>query len=250
MSLAVIGATSALGLETAKVFARAGHNLLMISRDTSSINSEDFGEGDCRPLIDCLELDVSCSSNISIIAKAINESLDDDPYVLLAAGTTGAGDKHSETEKNVLEIIDVNFRNVTAVAALVSEELQRRKKGCLILLSSVAGDRGRQSNFIYGAAKAGLSVFAQGLRNKLCGTGVHVLTVKLGYVNTPMFHRSLGSRSDNIPTFLVGDPTKLGESIFIAARKKKNVVYRGRIWWLIMFLVRIIPEPIFKRLRL
>ena len=201
MSLAVIGATSKIGLETAKAFARAGHDLLLISRDTSSIKLNDFGRGASRPSVTCLDCDVSYSSSIETIVERVNESLDDDPYLLLAAGTIGALEEDSKRLANVLELIDVNFRNVAAITTLVSEELGRRKKGCVIVLTSVAGDRGRQSNYIYGAAKAGLSVFAQGLRNKLFSKGVHVLTVKLGFVDTPMFRQSLGSDRNNIPSF-------------------------------------------------
>lgn len=250
MSLIVIGATSVIAQETAKVFFRAGHDLVLISRDTSSLNLFDFHEGRNGPAIKCLDCDISHSSSIETMTNRIIDLLDDDPYVLLAAGTIGGVDNYSDRLVTILEILDVNFRNVIAVTDLVSEELGRRENGCVIVLSSVAGDRGRQSNYIYGAAKAGLSVFAQGLRNKLFCKNVHVLTVKLGYVDTPMFRQSLGSSSDSVPSFLVGDPAKIAEGIFQAARKKKNVLYLGRVWWLIMILIRSIPEIIFKRLRL
>jgi len=250
MSLTVIGATSAIGIETAKVFAFAGHDLLLISRDTNAINCNNFGQETRRPSVTCLDCDVSHSGSIETISKRIIESLDDDPYVLVAAGTIGSEKQCGDKLSNILEIIDVNFRNVAAVVALVSEELEQRRKGCIIVLSSVAGERGRQSNFVYGAAKSGLSIFSQGLRNKLFNKGVHVLTVKLGYVDTPMLRQSLGSDRNNVPSFLIGNPEKVGEEIFQAAIKKKNVVYLGQIWRLIMFFVRNIPESLFKRLHL
>jgi len=250
MSLAVIGATSVIGRETAKAFARAGHSLLLISRDTSGIILDDFGEGISVSQITCFDSGISCTSNIEPMAARIIDSFDDNPYVLLAVGTLGDAQFDGDELSNLLEIMDVNLRNLAAVVMPVARELEIRKRGCLVFLSSVAGDRGRQSNFIYGASKAGLSIFAQGLRNQLFHSGVHVLTVKLGYVDTPMFRQSLRSHKYNAPSFLVGNPAKVGEKIFQAATKKKNVVYLERIWWSIMFIVRNIPESIFKRLRL
>ena len=250
MSLAVIGATSVIGREIAKAFFRANHSLLLISRDTSGINPHDISEGFVVPRITRFDSDISCASNIEPMAEKIIDSFDDDPYVPLAVGTLG--DAHSDHNEvsNLLEIMDVNLRNLAAVAMQVARELEGRKRGSLVFLSSVAGDRGRQSNYVYGASKAGLSVFAQGLRNELFRSRVHVLTVKLGYIDTPMFRQSLGSYSNKVPSFLVGNPEKVGQRIYQAAIEKRNVVYLGRIWWLIMFFVCNIPESIFKRLRL
>ena len=250
MSLAVIGATSVIGRETAKAFSRAGHSLLLISRDTTGINLDDFGEGIAVSRITRFDSDISCTSNIEPMAERIINSFDDDPYVLLAVGTLGNTHSSRSELSNLLEIMDVNLRNLGAVAIQVARELESRQRGCLVFLSSVAGDRGRQSNFVYGASKAGLSVFDQGLRNELAHSRVHVLTVKLGYVDTPMFRQSLGSERNNVPSFLIGNPAKVGDEIFQAAIKKKNVVYLGQIWRMIMFFVRNIPESLFKRLHL
>jgi short-subunit dehydrogenase len=250
MSLAIIGATSEIGRATARAFALSGHNLLLISRDTGLIDQAEFTGGASAISVAILDADISAKNELEKIAAKIIESFDEDPYVLVAAGTLGAASGRFDALSDLLEVIDVNFRHVAGVVALVSEELQRRRRGCIIILSSVAGDRGRQSNFVYGAAKAGLSVFAQGLRNRLFHSSVHVLTVKLGYVNTPMFRQSLGARSDEVPGFLVGNTEKVGESIFRAAVRRKDVVYIRRVWQLVMFIVRNMPESIFKRLRL
>ena len=119
-----------------------------------------------------------------------------------------------------------------------------------MIISSVSGDRGRQSNYVYGSAKAGLSTYAQGLRNRLFSSGVHVLTVKPGYVDTKMLREALGDNYDRIPGFLIGDPDKVGQRIYRAAMRRENIVYVQPIWKLLMCMIRMIPESIFKRLRL
>jgi len=250
MSLAVLGASSAIGLETAKVFAQAGHDLLLISRDTRAIDASAVTTGAEESSVVCMEADISAVGNIALITKKIIESFDEDPYVLIATGTLGAKAEVDSGVSGLLKVVDVNFRHLIAVVARVSEELERRNRGCIIMISSVAGDRGRQSNYVYGSAKAGLSIFAQGMRNHLFHAGVHVLTVKPGYVDTPMFRQALGVRSNRVPRFLVSRPESAGQRIYRAAVRRKNVVYVGWIWRLVMLVICIIPEAAFKRLRL
>ena len=114
----------------------------------------------------------------------------------------------------------------------------------IIAISSVSGDRGRQGNYVYGAAKGGLSIFLQGLRNRLAKTPVHVLTVKPGFVATPMTE----GRLDGL--FWVATPDKVAADIVRAYRQKKDVLYTPFFWRWIMLAVRSIPERIFKRLKL
>ncbi|MBM3278026.1 MAG: SDR family NAD(P)-dependent oxidoreductase, partial [Candidatus Handelsmanbacteria bacterium] len=115
--------------------------------------------------------------------------------------------------------------------------------GGLIGISSVAGDRGRQSNYAYGAAKGGLSLFLQGLRNRLASTPVHVLTVKPGFVDTPMTRGLEG-------LFLVASPEKVASDVLRAYKKRKDILYTPWFWRYIMFIIKNIPEGIFKRLKL
>ena len=115
--------------------------------------------------------------------------------------------------------------------------------GFIIALSSVAGDRGRQSNYIYGSAKGGLSVFLQGLRNRLFHSGVRVITIKLGFVDTAM--------TFGLPNlFLVASPQEVGKKIVKAVNRGRNVVYIPWFWRLIMGIICSIPECVFKRLKL
>jgi short-subunit dehydrogenase len=123
--------------------------------------------------------------------------------------------------------------------------MESQRGGCLAAISSVAGDRGRQSNYIYGAAKAGLSTFLDGLRNRMFRVGVHVLSIKPGFVDTPM---TLGKINPRSP--LVASPDRVARDIDRALLRRENVLYTPWFWWPIMKVIRLVPEPIFKRLGL
>lgn len=141
--------------------------------------------------------------------------------------------------------LDVNFTSPVSILSLAANYLERRRSGYLAVISSVAGDRGRQSNYTYGASKAGLSAYLQGLRNRLYRTGVHVLTIKPGFVDTPMTQGLVNPQSP-----LVATPERVARDIDRAIRKRKDVLYTPWFWWGIMTVIRSIPELIFKRLQL
>ena len=125
------------------------------------------------------------------------------------------------------------------------ERLAAQEYGFIAVISSVAGDRGRQSNYLYGAAKGGLSVYLQGLRNRGKHCGVHVMTVKPGFVATQM---TVGLVDPKSP--LVAQPEQVAKDIVRGLKKRKNIVYSRWFWRYIMLMIRSIPEWIFKRLRL
>jgi len=117
-----------------------------------------------------------------------------------------------------------------------------RGSGTLIGISSVAGDRGRATNYVYGSAKAGFTAFLSGLRNRLAKRGVHVMTVKPGFVATKM------TEGMDLPDKLTADPDKLARSVLRAAKRRRNIIYVKPVWWLVMLIIRNIPEAIFKKL--
>jgi short-subunit dehydrogenase len=158
----------------------------------------------------------------------------------LGEGTEEGLYDHRNTEK----IIDINYAQLIPVLNFFANNMERQRSGTIIVLSSVAGDRGRQSNFIYGSAKAGLTAYLSGLRNYLFEKKVHVLTVKPGFIATKM--------TEGMPLNpkLTATPKQAAEAIFTAYKRKKNVVYVLSIWSVIMVVVRNIPEFIFKKLKL
>jgi short-subunit dehydrogenase len=122
--------------------------------------------------------------------------------------------------------------------------MERRGSGTIIGISSVAGDRGRASNYIYGSAKAGFTAFLSGLRNRLAATGVHVVTVKPGFVDTKM------TEGMKLPPLLTAQPSEVGQAVLAAERKRRDAIYVRPIWFPVMTVIRLIPERVFKKLHL
>jgi short-subunit dehydrogenase len=139
-------------------------------------------------------------------------------------------------------ILETNFTGCVSLLNILADYFEPRRAGFICALSSVAGDRGRQSNYLYGAAKAGLSAYLQGLRNRLFPAHVKVITVKPGFVDTRMTYGRPG-------LLLVASPDRVAKGVFRAIVKGKDVVYLPWFWRLIMLIVQSIPEAVFKRLR-
>lgn len=146
--------------------------------------------------------------------------------------------------KNTERIIDINYSKLVPVINYFAQKFESKRSGTIIGLSSVAGDRGRQSNFIYGSAKAAFTAYLSGLRNYLFEKKVHVLTVKPGFMATKM--------TEGLPLNpkLTATPKQAAECIYKAFKKQKNVAYVLPIWGVIMMIIRNIPEFIFKKLKL
>ena len=169
--------------------------------------------------------------------------MEDLDVALLAYGSLSDQAACEKDATKTVESIHVNFVSAVSWLTLLSNRFERQGRGTIAAISSVAGDRGRQSNYIYGAGKGGLTIFLQGLRNRLCRSGVHVLTIKPGFVDTPM-------TSHMKKTFLFASPEKVGRQIYQAIERKKNVLYTPGFWRWIMWVVCHVPEKIFKRLSL
>jgi len=162
-----------------------------------------------------------------------------------ATGYLGDGTEESLYDhKNTERIINVNYAKLIPVMNYFAQKFESRRSGTIIGLSSVAGDRGRQSNFIYGSAKAAFTAYLSGLRNYLFEKKVHVLTVKPGFMATKM--------TEGLPLNpkLTATPKQAAACIYKAFKKQKNVAYVLPIWGLIMMIIRNIPEFIFKKLTL
>lgn len=151
----------------------------------------------------------------------------------------------AEIEQNpplAQETIARNYSGAVSALLYLANHLEEKRTGFVAVVSSVAGDRGRVSNYVYGSAKAGLSAFVQGLRARLCKVGIPVLTVKPGFVDTAMTFGKPG-------TFLVASPEQAGKKIVLAIRKHKDVVYVPGFWKWVMLIIKLVPEKIFKKLK-
>ncbi|MDR2123279.1 MAG: SDR family NAD(P)-dependent oxidoreductase [Flavobacteriaceae bacterium] len=146
--------------------------------------------------------------------------------------------------KNTEKIIEINYSKLVPLINYFAHKFENKKKGTIIGLSSVAGLRGRQSNFIYGSSKAGFAVYLDGLRNYLSHKNVHVITVLPGFLDTKM------TADLQLPKLLTASPQKAANVIYKAYKKKRNKIYVTGIWRIIMFIVKNIPEFIFKRMKM
>lgn len=186
-----------------------------------------------------IELDLTKSINYSEFDQ-INSSL-----LFCATGYLGESTEEGLYDnKNTERIIDVNYSKLVPVMNYFAQKFESRRSGTIIGLSSVAGDRGRQSNFIYGSAKAAFTAYLSGLRNYLFDKKVHVMTVKPGFMATKM--------TEGLPLNpkLTATPKQAAECIYKAFKKQKNTAYVLPIWGVIMLIIRNIPEFIFKKLKL
>ncbi len=164
--------------------------------------------------------------------------------VVCAFGYLGDQEKAQHNWSEAAAILHANYTGAVSILNVVAEHFEARGSGAIVGISSVAGERGRQSNYIYGSAKAGFTAYLSGLRNRLFRTGVHVISVQPGFVNTRM------TQHLTLPPLLTAQPEAVASAVFKAVQKKKNIVYVKWQWRYIMLIIKLIPEGIFKKLKL
>jgi len=240
----IIGATSAIAREVAKIYAGQGCSLCLVGRDEKKLRivANDLDVRGAQAVY-VLVGELTDPARHEGIIKQAEEILQGIDCVLIAYGSLP--DQHAcemDAEQTVKEL-NTNFISVVALLMQLANRMEKYGSGSLAVISSVAGDRGRQSNYIYGAAKGGLSIFLQGLRNRLASKNVQVLTIKPGFVDTPM-------TADFKKGFLWVSAETVAQGIVKAIDKKRDVVYLPWFWWGIMLIIKFIPERIFKKMKL
>jgi short-subunit dehydrogenase len=241
----VAGATSAIARAVAAELARRGHALVLAARDPAEAESlaADLrlrhGAAVRAAAFDALDFASHAGFAAELVA-AEGAALEG---VVVAFGWMGDAERARHDADEARRTIDVNLTAVVSLLTPLADHLERRGAGFVCVLSSVAGDRGRQSNYLYGAAKGGLSVYLQGLRNRLFPAGVRVVTVKPGFVDTRMTYGLAG-------TFLVASPERVAAGIVRAISRGADEVYLPGFWRPVMTAIRAVPERIFKRMKL
>ena len=242
MKILIIGATSAIAQETARCFARDGAELFLVGRSAEKLEAV---QNDLKvrgaKRAETFVLDLSDLDRHQEMIQAAIETLDGLDMVLVAHGTLGDQRLSQESVAKTLEEFTTNCTSVISLLTLLANYFEPRRRGCIAVISSVAGDRGRRSNYVYGAAKGALTIFLQGLRSRLTQSGVAVVTIKPGFVDTPM----TASLKKGL---LFASSRRVGEGIYNAMKKGKEVVYLPWFWRYIMLIVRSIPEPVFKKM--
>lgn len=243
MQLLILGANSEVAQAVARKFTKKEKaNIYLASRDLGHLKkqAQDL-EIRCQIKAQPLFFDAVDYTAHEAFYRSLNPKPDG---VLLAFGYLGDQPKAQEDFQEARRIIDTNFLGAVSFLEIVAQDFARRGHGFIIGISSVAGERGRQSNYIYGAAKGALSIYLSGLRNRLHKHGVRVITVLPGFIRTKMTeHLDLAEN-------LMAEPEEAAEDIYIAYKKGKEIIYTKWLWRWIMAIIKAIPETVFKRLKL
>ncbi len=240
----IVGATSAIAQATAKLFAEKHHALFLVGRDADKLETiaADLKVRGAHQ-VDYTALDLNEFDKHPSMLEQAYTSLEGLDTILIAHGILDDQKAGEQDYTKAEQALRTNFLSVVSLLTPIANRLEKQRYGCIAVISSVAGDRGRQSNYIYATAKGALTIFLQGLRNRLHSANICVLTIKPGFVDTPM-------TANFKKGALWAKPEAIARGIYRAIENRKNTVYLPGFWWLIMMMIRHIPEPIFKRMKL
>lgn len=243
-TIAVLGATSAIAVALSRLHATRGDKLILCARNEDALSAVamDLNTRGHLP-VSCINTDFSNPESYNDIASQIQSTKLQVDIWYVCYGTLPDQSLCEQSAEESLNAIHLNFTSVVQLLTPIANVIEQQQRGTLVVISSVAGDRGRLSNYVYGASKGALSIFLQGLRNRLHHAGGHVLTVKPGFVSTPM----TAHLDQSGP--LWATPEKVALQIYRAVKKKKHVLYTPWFWQPILLVIKCIPEVIFKRLR-
>jgi len=238
----ILGAKSDIAKALAKEYAGHGYNLYLAARGLEELER--------------MASDLEIRYNVKAVPKAFDatdfpshqpffDSLEPQPSgTILCFGYLGTMPGSAMSHREILQTIETNYTGAASILGVVANAYEKEKTGFIVGISSIAGERGRASNYVYGSTKAAVTAYLSGLRNRLSRSNVRVLTVKPGFVRTKMIE-GLAT-----PGKLTSSPEKVAKHIFRAQQKRKEVIYSYRIWRYIMLIIRNIPEKIFKKLSL
>lgn len=240
----ILGATSSIARGAAEAFAERGVPLFLASRDSEEL-SRLAADLQARFPIQAQykTFDIHDFRSHRDFLPSIQEAAGPLAGVVLAIGYLGDQQRATQELAESQAIMERNFTGPCSILNECANLFEAQKQGFIIAISSVAGDRGRQSNYTYGSAKAGLNTYLQGLRNRLAPAGVRVITIKPGFVDTAMTFGKKGM-------FLVASPKEVGKKIAQSLDKSTDIVYLPWFWRYIMWVIRAIPERLFKHLKL
>lgn len=235
-NILVFGATSSLGIAICRQIANQASSLILVGRNQEELEilAHDLN---IRFAIKT-DLIVQDFSSHKFSYDFLYKKKYDEVFMLVG----DMGNKDQDDIQNIEEVIKVNFLMPAKILTLICQIMVQNKRGKIALISSVAGDRGRQSNYPYGSAKAAISTFASGLRNRFSNLGIHIMDVKLGFTDTPMTYE--------INSPLIASREYVAKEIIKALNCNKNIIYVPFFWRYIMLIIKNIPEAIFKKMKL
>jgi decaprenylphospho-beta-D-erythro-pentofuranosid-2-ulose 2-reductase len=240
----IMGATSAIAEATARRFASRGDSLFLVGRNAQRLQAvaDDLmvrgAHAACAYVLDACDIE-----RYPVMLDAAAERMGGIDAALIAHGTLSGQFTCQSSIEQLLQEFTTNALSYIALCTQLANRFEAQHQGVIAVISSVAGDRGRQSNYVYGAAKAAVTAFASGLRQRLYSKGVRVVTIKPGFVDTPMtaaFKKGL----------LWASPETVATSIVRAIDRGTPVLYTPWFWRPIMWIIRAVPEHVFRRLKL
>jgi hypothetical protein len=241
-SILVIGAHSDIGRAIARAYAKVGRPLVLAARNPERLED------------DRSDLQIRHNIEVQLVAFDLLDTQSHGQFldrlipfpetVVSVIGLLGDQSVSQGDPKIADLVMRTNYVDLALFLGNVANRMEARGTGTIIGVSSVAGDRGRASNYVYGSAKAGFTVFLSGLRNRLAKRGIKVVTVKPGFVDTRM------TAGMNLPPLLTAKPSEVAQAVLRAETKGRDIVYVKPIWRLIMLVIKAIPERLFKRLSL
>jgi decaprenylphospho-beta-D-erythro-pentofuranosid-2-ulose 2-reductase len=241
----IVGATSGIAEAVARRYAERGARLFLVARNSGKLA---VVAADLRArgasTVDVFVMEANDTAQLTVMQETAWNTLGEVHFALVAHGTLPDPVRAASDAAYLVHEFRTNAESVVVCLAGLAQRFQSQGNGVLAVIGSVAGDRGRASNYAYGAAKAAVHAFASGLRAQLFRQGVHVLTIKPGFVATQM------TAPLNLPARLTAQPDVVAVRIEAAMEKRRNVVYTPGFWWLLMAIIRLLPEALFKRLRL
>ncbi|MEQ1531290.1 MAG: SDR family oxidoreductase [Methylococcales bacterium] len=244
-NIMIVGATSGIAEAVARRYAEQGAQLFLVARDSNKLDivAADLNARGAK-LVKTFIMDANATEQLPQMLASAQQAFGVIDMALIAHGTLP---DQAQTETDLAYAVAefrTNAESVIACLAGLAKQFESQGKGVIAVIGSVAGDRGRASNYLYGAAKAAVETYASGLRARLFKNGVHVLLIKPGFVATAM------TANLNLPAKLTVTPDVVAKDIQRAIEKRKDVLYTPWFWCWIMLIIRWIPAVVFKRLKL
>lgn len=242
-NILIIGATSAIAQECAKIWNASGNNLFLVARNKKKLKNIKKDLIKINDAISIFYSDLSRIDNHSAILNEAEKKMGKIDVALIAHGTLSDQKKCEHSIKLTLSEINNNSLSTISLLTHLANRFEINRKGTIAVISSVAADRGRSSNYIYASAKAMIVTFLSGLRQRLYKSNVNVITIKLGLVKTPMTKKFKKN-------FFWAEPHGIAVKIVNAIHSSKNEVYIPSFWWLFMFVIKMIPNSLFRKINL
>ena len=237
----ILGGRSDMGLAIARRFASDGYSVILAARNADSLETA------------CADIEVRCQSpararEFDVLATESFESFVDSfdtlpDIVVCVIGLLGDQSVSEQDLSQAALVMQSNYEGPALILSVFADRFAAKGSGAIVGVSSVAGERGRASNYVYGSAKAGFTAFLSGLRARLSASGAHVITVKPGFVRTQM------TEGMKLPGPLTAAPEEVADAIASAVAKGKSTIYVRPVWFIVMAIIKMLPEWIFKRMK-